>query len=232
MDEACERYSADYLDKVFASAYDRFENSEFKIDFSLDGERTKLERLYAAKLNLRFDLEESEVFYFSKRSGLEMIFELKTSNKNINESHQSLKYMLMYCIIFFVGSNVFPRPFIISSERTGAATFRRELDFARNRLLKTIAHGDRRIDTISSLLQKGYQDYPLPIEQNVEFTRNLEKIVKQRSFISNLYPEVLNEFADMIGGDYKVNGEDILSYVPHKNKKLKLSLTESSSAIR
>jgi ABC-type multidrug transport system ATPase subunit len=36
----------------------------------------------------------------------------------------------------------------------------------------------------------------------------------------------------MIGGSYQVSGEDILSYVPHKNKKLKLSLTESSSAIR
>ncbi|WP_309734931.1 AAA family ATPase, partial [Chamaesiphon sp. OTE_75_metabat_556] len=167
-----------------------------------------------------------------ENSIFEISIKLSYKNKKTQATVEDLDFLVADVIREFIISGLFPKPFIISSERTGAATFRKELDFARNRMLKTIAHGNRDIGTINSVLEKGYQDYPLAVEENVEFTRNLERIVKQRSFIADRYPEILAEFSDMIGGDYQVSGEDILSYIPRKNKKLKLSLTESSSAIR
>jgi hypothetical protein len=40
--------------------------------------------------------------------------------------------------------NTFPLPFIASAERTGAAIFRKELDFSRNRLLDHMSDNKKR----------------------------------------------------------------------------------------
>jgi ABC-type multidrug transport system ATPase subunit len=226
---ACKKYSRDILPNVFATSIDRFKNSEFSIN--LDARKNKIELQPYGVFNFQTK-EGIIIFEVFKSINCEITLKLLSTNKNVAVNSHDFKSIVFNIIKSFIISGLFPKPFIISSERTGAATFRKELDFARNRLLKNIANSNRDIETINSMLQRGYQDYPLPVEQNVEFTRNLENIVKQRSFIAHLYPEVLAEFSDMIGGDYQVSGEDILSYVPLKNKKLKLSLTESSSAIR
>jgi ABC-type multidrug transport system ATPase subunit len=237
VDKACVKYTSNLFSKVFAASVDRFRQSEFKINLN-DSEDKIVLGSSPLNLNYGIDSEQGEVLKIdlSRKHESEIILTLKAGNSNVKVDFKNFKSIIKIIVIDAVRnealSELFPNPFIISSERTGAATFRKELDFARNRMLKTIAHGNRDIDTITSVLQRGYQDYPLPVEENLEFTRNLERIVKQRSFIADRYPEILDEFADMIGGDYQVSGEDILSYVPRKHKKLKLSLTESSSAIR
>jgi AAA ATPase domain len=235
IEQACKEYNNE-LAKVFASA-NRFNNSEFKIN--LDAEEIEhVHRIVGEVFFVSFRPDHKilvvEVYekVNDETSRSHSLLARREYNTDIQGVRDLTKKVIIDGLIRCIIPNLFPNPFIISSERTGAATFRKELDFARNRMLKTIAHGIRDIDTITSVLERGYQDYPLPVEANLEFTRNLERIVKQRSFVADRYPEILNEFADMIGGDYQVTGEDILSYVPHKNNKLKLSLTESSSAIR
>jgi len=76
---------------------------------------------------------------------------------------------------------VFPTPFIASAERTGAAIFRKELNFARNRLLEEMTQADKNVDPLD-LLFKVYQDYALPVKANVDFTRQLETLVKTGEF--------------------------------------------------
>jgi hypothetical protein len=71
----------------------------------------------------------------------------------------------------------------------------------------------------------------LPIEENVDFARELETLFKKRSFISEFHPNLLADFADIIGGEYTVTSNDELCYVP-KGKRLKLSMDEGSSAVR
>jgi ABC-type multidrug transport system ATPase subunit len=235
INNACNKYTNEFLTKVFASSIDQFKNSLFKIDLNIGNYMISSYNRKALYYSNEEDREVRTIEISFSRENNSMIISLSRDVGVQVDSHWlkiTINRIVKNAIQHFAFFNLFPKPFIISSERTGAATFRKELDFARNRLLKNIAHGNRDIKTITSMLQQGYQDYPLPVEQNVEFTRNLEKIVKQRSFISHLYPEILTEFSDMIGGDYQVSGEDILSYVPLKNKRLKLSLNESSSAIR
>jgi ABC-type multidrug transport system ATPase subunit len=117
-----------------------------------------------------------------------------------------------------------------SAERTGAAIFRKELNFARNRLLEEMSQAGKTINPME-LLFRVYQDYALPVEKNVDFTRQLESIVKKTSFIAEEYPDLLEDFADIIGGEYTVTHNDELYYVP-KGKRIKLSVNESSSAVR
>jgi len=65
----------------------------------------------------------------------------------------------------------------------------------------------------------------------VDFTRDLETIAKGKSFLWEKHADVLSDFADIIGGEYMVTRADELYYVP-KGKRLKLSMDESSSAVR
>ena len=127
-------------------------------------------------------------------------------------------------------SNSFPRPFISSGERTGAAVFEKELNFARNRLFKEIGRSDKKIDPREVLL-KSYKSYPAPVEDNVEFTRQLSEIAKKKSFIMKDHPEILADFADIIGGEYTITRNDQLYYIP-KGTRQKLTMDLSSSSVR
>ena len=123
-----------------------------------------------------------------------------------------------------------PNPFIVSAERTGAAIFRKELNFARNRLLEEISSSSKDINPLK-LIFNVTNDYALPVKMNVEFTRNLEQTFKSQSFIVKEYPEIINNFLNIIGGDYLVTKNDELYFSPAK-KKIKLTMDESSSGVR
>lgn len=73
--------------------------------------------------------------------------------------------------------------------------------------------------------------YALPTITNINFTTRLETIVKKSSFIAENHPKILDYFADIIGGKYTINDNDQLYYEP-KGKRLKLTMDESSSAVR
>lgn len=127
-------------------------------------------------------------------------------------------------------SMIFLRPFIISSERTGAATFRKELNFARSKLLETMSRASLNVD-LRSILSNAYENYAIPIKTNLEFLQNLDSISKKSSFIAENYPDILESFADLIGGKYTINDNDQLYYEP-KGKRIKFTMNESSSAVR
>jgi ABC-type multidrug transport system ATPase subunit len=72
----------------------------------------------------------------------------------------------------------------------------------------------------------------LPVNENVEFTRHLEEISKYESYILKEHPMLLEEFSDIIGGNYLVTKNDELYFIPTSNKRMKLTMDESSSAVR
>ncbi len=129
-----------------------------------------------------------------------------------------------------ISSGALPKPFICSTERTGVATFRKELNFARGRLLKEMEQADPQID-LRELLSKAYQRYPSPIEANVDFIGQLQDIAKSKSFIAKEHPEILDDFTDIVGGTYAITQNDLLYYIP-KGMRLRLTMDQSSSAVR
>ncbi|MFB1490053.1 MULTISPECIES: AAA family ATPase [unclassified Thiocapsa] len=71
----------------------------------------------------------------------------------------------------------------------------------------------------------------MPVKTNVEFTRQIETLVKHKSFVAHKHPDLLTDFADIIGGEYTVTRNDELYYIPN-GKRIRLSMDESSSAVR
>ena len=223
--KACTRYNRQ-LSRVFAAVAGRFSKSEFHVE---------LEPLDI--LNIEYEPEPEDSFanwlFSCKKSkgSKELIVTLLMQERRYPGIPTSIaKSFISNSIIEIIFSDAFPPPFISSAERTGVAIFRKELNFARNRLLEEMAQADKNIDP-RELLFKAYQSYPLPIETNVDFTRKLEDIEKRRSFIASEHPELLKEFADIIGGDYSITQNDQLYYISRETG-IRLTMDQSSSAVR
>lgn len=228
VDDILEAGSKEYtksLSKVFASSEDLFKNSSFKI--SSDGDMLPLKDSFKQIIGSK----NAEMLSISKEQGdNKLSISLLTDNRKIDLSKQLIKRIISQAIINILFDDWLPNPFISSAERTGTTIFNDELNFSRNSLLKDL-HNLEADENPRELLRKNYRDYPLPVEKNVDFIRKIPKITKNISFISRKYPEILAEFNDIIGGEYRVTKNEGLHFKP-KGSKAKLSMEESSSSVR
>lgn len=219
----CQRYVRQ-IPEVFAANEERFKNVDFQIELNFDN--IQFENGYERTISTA----KWETISISKpENNPYLSITLLREKSNINLLVNVLEEIIDNSIKDIIFSQFFPRPFIASAERTGAAIFRKELNFARNRLLEEISKNSNFDPT--ELLFNVSQDYALPVKENVDFTRQIETIVKKTSFIAENYPSILEDFADIIGGQYMITSNDELYYIP-KGKKLRLSMDESSSAVR
>ncbi len=217
--EACELYTQQ-LDKIFAAPEDGFHNSELHLQtgtINLHNIGLEGKWFIPPLMNYKKEIRSKELIV-----NLMMEREEKIDPDPVKTRLRSIINEIIF--------SSFPQPFICSAERTGAATFRTELSFARDRLLKEMSQVERNMDP-RELLFRGYQRYPSPIEDNIDFMRQLEYIAKRKSFIAKDHPEILEDFADIVGGDYVITEHDQLYYIP-KGTQLKLTMDQSSSAVR
>lgn len=221
---ACKKYT-EQLDTIFVAPEGTFQKSEFHL--VPDEIEIKNKEINSLLTNL-----QNPTFIFAKGKGSEeaILTLLKKEEQDREIDINRVKSAIDFTILAYILSDAFPRPFISSAERTGVATFRKELSFARDRLLKEMSQANPKMDPLELLL-KSYQNYPSPIEANADLTRQLEDIAKNKSFIAREYPEILEDFADIIGGEYTITQNDQLYHIP-KGTRLKLTMVESSSAAR
>lgn len=213
------------LPMVFAAPPDRFTETEFQV--ILDAKDIRPTSAFDQKISAA----NAELFAISKTEGSsELVVTLLVEKAKIKIPKEALMQIIGNAIKEIIFGHLFPNPVIASAERTGAAIFRKELNFARNRLLEEMSQSNKNVNPME-LLFKVYQDYALPVKKNVDFTRQLETLAKEDSFIVEKYPEVLEDFADIIGGEYIVTRNDELYFKP-RDKKVKLTMDESSSAVR
>lgn len=126
-----------------------------------------------------------------------------------------------------------PRVHISSAERTGAAIFRKELDMARTRMLKTLNEIDSKELKRNPLkiLQGIETDYAWPVEDNVDFVRQLEDIDKRTGEVAEAHPELVAAFDTLIGGSYKVVKQQLVFQARGAGKQ-RFTMNEASSCIR
>ena len=223
--EACKVYT-EQLDGIFTAPEGTFRNSKFSVLIDeID--------MHDKEFKGRIESPQGHLFSFSLRreeSGkLTMIFGIE-ENREKELDANIVKRVINTIVADAIFSDSLPRPFICSSERTGASIFRRELDFARNQLLKDMERSSQKTD-LRELLFKAYQRYPLSVEDDVEFMRQLQDAAKNKSFISKEHPEVLEDFTDIVGGEYAITQNDLLYYIP-KGTQIRLPMDQSSSSVR
>jgi len=222
--QGCKSYT-ELLPYVFASSEKNFSESEFMI--GIDHKDIQP----ASSYERTFGATKTQLFSLSKKPDSSIVtISLLVEKEKVKIPGELINQIIGDALKEIIFGTLFPRPFIVSAERTGATIFRKELNFARNRILEDMRSSEKDFDPFE-LLTKVYSDYALPVKMNVEFTRQLEGLAKKESFIAKKYPELLDDFANIIGGRYLVTKDDELYYVP-KGKKIKLTMDESSSAVR
>ena len=227
---ACSNYTMQ-LASVFSAQRNKFESAAFFIDVS-PGEVVVMKHDY--ERGIRSANTKTGLTVLKKQKEDELIVTLFTEK---NEEGTIPDYIIVEAISQAIKDvifgTVFPIAFIASAERTGAAIFRKELNFARNKILDTISKNEAEIDPFF-LLRKGKSDYAWPVDHNVEFVRNLESVSKHESDISLHSERVLAKFSDILGGEYQITDKDELFFRPYGKSKTKLRLTmdESSSSVR
>lgn len=216
----------DQLDRIFAAGEGTFQDSEI----SIVSKNTDLEiRDYDDRIDtpqghtLRISLKNQGRGKLEIEIGIE-----EKIKKQVDASAVSGVLNDFIAEAFF--SDSLPRTFIISSERTGVSVFRKELDYARSHLLDEFGNAGNNKEKYQ-LLSKAYQRYPSPINENIDYSRQLDNIAKSKSFISKEHPEVLENFAEIVGGDYIITQNDQLYFTP-KGTCEKLTMVECSSTAR
>ena len=228
MSKLCESYT-ESLPKVFAADKEQFQKTLFMLRLDED-------RISESARSLSFEhvyrgARRRQLFSVSKaKESMTLEVSLLVEKSEVEFSDWWVKRLIAATINEIVFAKFLTDAFISSAERTGAAIFRKELNFTRNRLLREMSQAEDNVDP-RELLSRSYQDYALPVEDNVVFTREIEDHVKHRSFIAEEYPDVLERFAEIVGGEYKVARGLGLHFTPH-GARVKLNMGESGSAVR
>lgn len=143
------------------------------------------------------------------------------------------KEMIADTIKDILWGKLFPRTFVVSTERTGAAAFKSELNLAKNRLIE-LAHNIKTYEKFSpmTLIETVFDTgYPWPVNDNVNFLTTLDKIESNTSPLFEKNPELLSMLEDVTGGTYKTTKKGQIEFITKKGHS-KLNMSESSSSVR
>ncbi|WP_373746430.1 AAA family ATPase [Neisseria dentiae] len=214
------------LHEAFASKEDSF--TDTKISISIEEELDVFKRPYQRRVQ-----GGSSILATITKEANSPVLELLSADIDRLGTFGLIEFVID-AIAEIVFSPYFPNPHISSAERTGAAIFRRELDMARTRMLKAINEMDSKEirNRPWKLLQSIDTDYAWPVEDNVEFVRQLEDIDKQTSELMKEHPEVLTAFDEIIGGSYRVIKNQGLVFQSKGSKSRRYTMNEASSCAR
>ena len=225
----CSRYSKHEIINVLAGNTEYIKGSKFKIEVSL-GEIVLLDS-YEKKWH---SPDGNILFQVRKESGNNEISLTVASSVEV-----SLRKVVMFDVMEAINiaykeivfSKIFPDIFIASAERTGAVIFKDELDINRNELFKVISDDKLDRKKIFDIISNQSRRYPLPVERNLRFIRDINHTSKDKGKIATDHQKLLNTFDEIIGGKYNISDNGI-HYVPKGHRSVKLTISESSSSVR
>ena len=208
----CERYTI-YLPYVFGARADRFKETRFQV--SVDDHTLSAIVKSGFERKIRGS-EDNTIFAIFKDTGdfnftISLLLNDRTGLRSIFQ--EAIPGVISDTIIDLLFTDVLSRPFIVSAERTGGTLFRDKLDY---RPYAIPSHAP---------------DYPMAVQDNINFIRRVEHVVKTDSFLATDHRDILDEFADIIGGAVRVADNGIVSFRPAR-RRVQLTLDESSSAVR
>jgi len=225
--EASKQFSG-MLFKVFAAKEDLFKDVDFKAEFVIKDDYLK------DAIKFEAGSAERTILQIVKETGSkDLVISLMMDRAENGEmpSEHILKTIISDTLKELLFKRYIPRVFIASAERTGAAIFQKELDFTRNRLVDLLGDKGAGLQPFK-LLDKFSSEYPIPVRRNVDFIRELSSLSNKDSSVYKKHSDILSDFSTIIGGEYKVARNGEIQYIPDANKRLRLSMVESSSAVR
>lgn len=248
--ELLEESQKDYiriLAEVLAGKDGDFEKSIFEDDKLLILCQT-IEEVTREKGKEKFEnfFEFSSAFNILEITNESVSFDYKKSEKYFTETMRKnisiKKEQFLISLFLYILNRIYPKPFILSAERTGATMFQKELDVNKNEIVEKISMADEKNvkEMVFSVLSARYSRYPKPVKDNIYFVRDLDEVVKQISFIKRnekenlLHKEIIKLLYQVVGGKYVVSAEGI-EFAPGAKIRItkgKFLVQRASSSVR
>lgn len=150
------------------------------------------------------------------------------NNKN---NASSISPVDLLCAFFAaMVKEIFPLPFILSSERTGISVFRRDFKIDLSKTFNDIQDNQ----DITEIFYCGYL-YPKPLQDNIRFMESIPTL-SSSSFIqceqerNNIYKEIIALLKQLIGGEYQVVDSEIT--FSQEDSQEKCTIEAASSSVR
>lgn len=128
-----------------------------------------------------------------------------------------------------------PRPFAITSERTGVSLFWKDLDVSRNQIFEKMAESKSGDINLMEIAFSHTSRYALPIKENIDSARRYEDLAKGQGFLSEGDEcGVMPALSSLLGGDFSHDGKS-LNYVfkvKGVRKKKVIPVYVASSAVK
>ena len=232
--ELVHRFASDFstaaLPAVFSSAPDVFEDAHMSIDLS----KGDLSNGYSAKIQLPPFLGAVGLEYDGHGHEIVISVDLENMASRRRRTLDRLRDLLPYFLFRLVRPE-FPQPFILSAERFGISLFYKELDFRRSQLVDMLQKmgNDSNRDSQSpfDLIDKTTSRYAQPIKDNIDYTRSIYDIQKERSPLAN--DKFFDDIESLMGGYYEASEDAIFFRAETEGKrKFDIPLHLASSSAR
>ncbi len=224
------RILADWLGKSFSRQFQSFFNAP-RGSFTNAQLRVELPDLPNAQAPLRGEVQiGQDAIAVQYDDGTVSAF-LKGNNrlaatKRLGAPIIAYSRMLMH--------DLFPTPFILSSERFGISLFYKELDFTKNQIVdllqKHAAGNATKGPSPYLIVDRSTSRYATPIKDNIDFTRSIPDLPRDFSPLADY--KLSNCIKDMMQGYYS-NANDDLRFIAKARKRghfnIPLHLASSSA---
>lgn len=155
---------------------------------------------------------------------------------NIDTPKRLAKFTIENNLTEIILSELVPNSFIITSERTGAAMFYKDLDSSAHALLDHfIEMKDSKSFNPFKMMNRMRSRYSLPIRENIDILRYSQEKMKESSFLNeDDHTDILKKLRQIVGGSYSTLSDGIY-YNPIKErgrKKVRVPIHLASSATK
>ena len=212
-------------DEFFKNARTDFAFPDFNPDFAAS---FKGVINFGKQEAMRFDkAEDSNI--------LNIVLQIKENSRlPVNLLQDIISERIAWCLF----SRALPKPFAITSERTGIALFYKELDINKYAILEQLSELEQKKDFDPFKLMNSMRSrYAEPIKDNIDIIRDYELLSKKKSFLRGdkaSYKSIFDVLQSMTGGGFKtVNGQ--VFYRPKKERgrsEILVPVYLSSSSIK
>ena len=213
-------FSARALASVFSSPQEAWEDAGIEI---------KTDSGFPEARSVEIQLRGDKVFT-AEYDGTEFSFFCSDP-----EEDSADEYWLSILYLRFLFHELFPEPVVLSAERFGISLFYKELDFTKNRLVDLLQKmgDDKSRETFSpfDLIESTTSRYALPIKDNIDFTRDISNIQKDKSEVYE--DKLFDSIKDMMEGYYRSSNDEIrFISKARKERSFSIPLHRTSSSVR
>jgi len=220
------------LPRFLAMHPDRFRNTDIQIDISKD--------------EIVNDIKDGNITHnviakLTSNCSIKMIKDGASSSITIlllNQGEQLPKREIIEEGIAFIFAQilngnplhpVFPKAFVITCERTGAALFRTELIISSQLSTENNSNIEERKQLNGQYEFRGYQR---PVGKDLKFVIHLKDVSSEESEIQKENSEIISLLSEIVGGKYILDEDtNQVKFMPEGTNE-SLALAESSSTVR